>query len=115
MNLLSKGQRIRNLYLDMESDYTFTQNDPFTGYNTETPTSSYWLINAGISTDVFAKGKKLFSLYLMGNNLTDIAYQSHLSRLKYTDINNVTGREGVFNMGRSFTLKVNVPLDFKWN
>jgi len=48
-------------------------------------------------------------------NLGDVAYQNHLSRLKYTDMNNVTGRMGVFNIGRNFGIKVNVPLDFKWN
>lgn len=46
-------------------------------------------------------------------NLADIAYQDFLSRLRYADVNNVTGREGVFNMGRNFSFKVNIPLDFK--
>jgi iron complex outermembrane receptor protein len=41
-----------------------------------------------------------------------VAYQNHLSRLKYTDINPVTGREGVFNMGRNFVMKLNIPLGF---
>jgi iron complex outermembrane recepter protein len=29
-------------------------------------------------------------------------------------VNNVTGRTGVFNMGRNIGFKLNVPLDFKW-
>ena len=41
------------------------------------------------------------------------AYQNHLSRLKYTDINYVTGRMGVYNMGRNLSVKINVPLEFK--
>ena len=45
-------------------------------------------------------------------NLLNRAYQSHLSRLKYTDINNVTGRQGVYNMGRNVTLKLNIPIQF---
>ena len=61
-----------------------------------------------------SKDRTLFSISLSGTNLTDVAYQNHLSRLKYTEINNVTGRQGVFNVGRSFNLKVNVPLSFKW-
>jgi len=44
-------------------------------------------------------------------NLGDVAYQSHLSRLKYTEENPVTGRMGVFNVGRNFSVKVNVPLN----
>jgi iron complex outermembrane receptor protein len=50
----------------------------------------------------------LFSIYLLGNNLTDVAYQNHLSRLKYTDENPVSGRVGVFNMGRNLMVKLNV-------
>ncbi|MBN9299094.1 MAG: TonB-dependent receptor [Filimonas sp.] len=110
---LTKGKTIRNLSVHFESDYNFKQNRAFTGFDTETPTDSYWLINAGVSTDVVSKGKKLFSLSFMANNITDVAYQNHLSRLKYLDVNNVTGRMGVFNMGRNFTIKVNVPLSFK--
>jgi iron complex outermembrane receptor protein len=53
------------------------------------------------------------SIYLALNNVTDVAYQNHLSRLKYAAVNNVTGRQGVFNMGRNFNLRVNVPLDFR--
>jgi iron complex outermembrane receptor protein len=62
-----------------------------------------------------SKGQTLFSISFSGNNLTDAAYQNHLSRLKYTAVNNVTGRRGVFNAGRSFNVKLNVPLSFKWN
>jgi len=49
---------------------------------------------------------------LIAQNLTDVAYQNHLSRLKYTDENMATGRMGVFNMGRNFSLKLNLPLQF---
>lgn len=113
-NFLPKGKSLRNLYLSLESDYTFRQKNAFTGYDTETATSAYWLINASVGTDITKKGNTLFSISLSGNNLTDVAYQNHLSRLKYTAINNVSGRQGVFNVGRSFNVKVNVPLSFKW-
>ncbi len=115
-NFLPKGKSLRNLYLSIESDYTFKQNDAFTGYNTETATGDYWLVNASVGSDIVnKKGKTIFSVHVSGMNLGDVAYQNHLSRLKYTDINNVTGRTGVFNMGRNFGVKVNVPMDFKWN
>ena len=53
------------------------------------------------------------TILLAVNNLTDKAYQSHLSRLKYADVNPVSGRRGVFNMGRNFIMKVAIPLSFK--
>jgi iron complex outermembrane receptor protein len=67
-----------------------------------------------VGTDVAdGKGKTLFSVYLTANNLFDVAYQSHLSRLKYESINYTTGRRGVYNMGRTVSVKVVVPLAFK--
>jgi len=113
-NFFPKGKSIRNFYVSIEGDYTFKQNHPFTGYNTETATGDYFLVNAAIGTDVVSKGKTLFSIHLTGMNLGDVAYQNHLSRLKYTDENMVTGRTGVYNIGRNFGIKLNVPLDFKW-
>ena len=66
----------------------------------------------GLGTQYTKKGKQLFSISLTAQNLTDVAYQNHLSRLKYTSENRATGRMGVFNMGRNFSLKLNVPLKF---
>ena len=48
-------------------------------------------------------------LYVTADNLLNRAYQSHLSRLKYADVNTVTGRQGVYNMGRNITVKLVVP------
>ena len=113
--LLPKGKAVRNLSLSVEVDRTFEQNNPFTAYSTETPTDGYTLLNAGITANITSHNKTLFSVYLLGNNLTDVAYQSHLSRLKYADINLVTGRQGVFNVGRNYVFKVNIPLTFETN
>lgn len=110
--LLPKGKTIRHFYLKAELDNTFAQNDPFTGYNTETKTSAYTLLNAGLGGDIVRNGKTLFSIFLAANNIGDVAWQSHLSRLKYAPENLVTGRNGVFNMGRNFSIKLNVPLSF---
>lgn len=111
-DFLKKGKSIRNLYVKIELDNTFAQNQPFTGFNTETKTAGYSLLNAGLGGDVAAKGKTLFSLFFTANNISDVAYQNHLSRLKYAPENLVTGRTGVFNMGRNYSIKVNVPLSF---
>ncbi len=110
-----KGKAFKNGFIKVELDNTFKQNKPFTGFNTETATPGYSLVNAGIGGDVLSKGKTIFSLFFAANNIGDVAYQNHLSRLKYAPENMVTGRTGVFNMGRNFSVKLNVPLDFLLN
>jgi iron complex outermembrane receptor protein len=111
--VLSDGKSLKNLSLNFEVNHTFPQNHPFTAYETETATPGYTLLNAGISGNVNLKNKTLFSIYFNAMNLADVAYQSNLSRLKYTDVNLVSGRQGVFNMGRNFSIKLNIPLSFE--
>ncbi len=107
-----KTGNFKNLYAKVELENNFRQNRAFTAYNTETATKGYSLLNAGIGTDISnKKGKSLFTLNLAANNITDVAYQSHLSRLKYAPENLATGRLGVYNMGRNFSIKVNVPIN----
>lgn len=107
------GKNFNNLYAKIEVDNMFTQQNIFSAYNTETATSGYTLLNIGLGMEVMHQQHKIMSVYAGMNNLLDVAYQNHLSRLKYTDFNQVTGRTGVFNMGRNFTVKVNIPLNFK--
>lgn len=107
------GNDSRNLYVKVDMDYTSMQDRIFSAYNTETVTPAYTLFNVGAGTEIISKGKVLFSVHVAVNNITDVAYQNHLSRLKYTDVNTVTGRMGVFNMGRNLNVKINVPLEWK--
>ncbi len=111
-DLFKGANAIRNSALSIQLDNMFAQNNAFTGYNTETNTPAYHLINMGYSTNIMRKQKVLFQVSLIAQNITDVAYQNHLSRLKYTTENMATGRMGVFNMGRNFSIKVNVPLVF---
>ena len=115
VELLSKGKTVRNLLLFAGVDHAFDQNNPFTAFGTETATPGYTLLNAGVTANFTRKTKTLFTIYIFGNNLTDEAYQNHLSRLKYTEMNSVTGRQGVFNMGRNFVFKLNIPLNFDFD
>ncbi|MBC7867664.1 MAG: TonB-dependent receptor, partial [Gloeobacteraceae cyanobacterium ES-bin-316] len=104
---------VRNFYVKFEVDNTFTKKDVFTTYNTETQTAGYTLLNAGIGADVVNKNNRtLFSLGFSALNMGDVAFQNHLSRLKYAAENAATQRTGVFNMGRNFSLKLNIPLSF---
>ena len=108
------GKGFKNGFIQVELDHTFKQNKPFSGFNTETATESYSLLNAAIGGSIMSKGKTLFNLFLAANNITDVAYQNHLSRLKYAPQNLVTGRMGVFNMGRNFSMKINFPLNYSY-
>ncbi|WP_345120063.1 TonB-dependent receptor [Hymenobacter antarcticus] len=113
-NFRRQGKRITNPYARVQLEHTFAQNRFFSAFDTETGTPGYTLINAGLGTDVAnAQGKTLFSLFLTANNLFDVGYQSHLSRLKYADFNVANGRRGVFNQGRNVSVRLVVPLDFK--
>jgi iron complex outermembrane receptor protein len=102
---------LKNSYVKFEIENNFRKSQVFTGYNTETPTPGYTLLNAGIGTEITnKKSKVLCSMNFSVNNIADIAYQNHLSRLKYAPQNLATGRNGVYNMGRNFSIKLNVPV-----
>jgi len=108
------GKVIRNAYVKAGVDHYFEQDRIYYKYGNETVTPDYTLLNAGIGGDIFSRrGEKLFAVYIYGSNLGDVAYQSNMSRLKYTDKNNVTGRVGVYNMGRNISLKLLIPIDIR--
>ena len=101
------GNSLSNVYLTFGMDYFFRQEKIFSAYDTETPTPAYTLFSGGAGADLRAFGKRDFmSIFFSAENLTDVAYQSHLSRLKYAPENPATGRTGVFNMGRNISLKL---------
>jgi len=60
------------------------------------------------------KGQTLFTLDVLGDVLFNVAYQSHLNRLKYFEPYPDDPRpyHGIYNMGRNISFKINVPLDF---
>ena len=101
-----------NAFVELEMECNLRQNHFLAANETETATPSYTLFNFTAGTDIQYHSKKIVSLYLTVANIFDRAYQNHLSRLKYADTNNVTGRMGVFNMGRNITLKLVIPLTF---
>lgn len=110
----SKNKSIKNSYVKVEVENTFQQNHVFLAYNTETITKGYTLFNLGIGSDFFnKKNKQIVGIYLTASNIFDVPYQSHVSRLKYASENKATGRTGVYNLGRNFGIKVNLPLEWK--
>ncbi len=111
-NAKSIGKLFSNAFAKLELEQYFEQNKFYAAYGTETATPAYTLLHFGLGTEVHVEGLPGFSVYFNVNNLMDIAYQSHLSRLKYGETNLVTGRTGVYNMGRNFSIKILVPLQF---
>ena len=112
-SFLKMGKCFQNLYGKVEMEATAKQNNIFSAYNTETVTNGYQLFNLGAGTDIAYRHKTICSIYLSMNNITNISYQNHLSRLKYTDTNNATGNRGIYNMGRNFNIKINIPINIK--
>lgn len=101
------GKNLTNAYIKFSIDYYFQQDKFFSAYGTETGTSSYTLLSAGLGANIKAfKRSNFMSVYLSAENLADVAYQSHLNRLKYAPQNPLTGRNGVYNMGRNISLKL---------
>ena len=101
------GKNLTNAYIKFGVDYFFQQNKFFSAYGTETGTPSYTLLSAGLGANVKAFNRPNFlSIYISAENLADVAYQSHLSRLKYAPQNPLSGRNGVYNMGRNVSLKL---------
>ena len=107
------NKAITRFYTHLEIDNSFPQNRAFTGYNTETNSPAYTLLNAEMGFS-FNINKQPVNIYFLANNLMDVAYQNHLSRLKYAAENPITKRQGVFNMGRNFAIRVYVPMSWGW-
>ena len=99
-----------NLYVAAGLDCYLKQTHIYRADDTETKTPGYALLSLSAGSDIQVKGKKVAELYITADNLLDKAYQNHLSRLKYADVNAATGRRGIFNMGRNITFKIVVPL-----
>ena len=98
-----------NFYAQAQMEQHFRQSYFYAADDTETATPAYTLINIGAGWSWEQHSKTRLSINLTVNNLFDRAYQNHLSRLKYADLNTVTGRRGVFNMGRNIVMKITVP------
>lgn len=110
-DIVRDGKTVDNTYVSLQMECNLRQNHYYAVNGTETATPSYSLFNVSASTDFRVHGHKVASLLLSCNNLFDKAYQSHLSRLKYLDVNPLNGRRGIYNMGRNFTVKLLVPIE----
>ena len=102
---------LNNFYIAAGLDCYLKQTHVYSADDTETATPGYALLSLSAGTDLQVKGKKVAELYVTADNLLNRAYQNHLNRLKYADENVMTGRRGVYNMGRNVTFKVVIPIN----
>ena len=107
------GKYLANSYLKIGVDNYFEQNKFYAAMGTETRSRGYTLISMGIGTEIVVDKITRFSIFVNAENLADVAYQSHLSRLKYLPVNNLTGRTGIYNMGRNISVKLIVPINLR--
>ena len=112
VELSHNGQLLNNSYIALGLEAYLKQNHYYKADNTETETPGYALLRLSAGADLTIHKKKIAEIYITADNLLNKAYQNHLSRLKYADLNHVTGRQGVYNMGRNITFKVVVPILF---
>ncbi len=101
---------LNNLYISAGIECYLPQNHVRSADDTETATPGYTLLNFSAGTDLQVGHRKIAELYVTADNVLNCAYQHHLSRLKYADLNVLSGRRGVYNMGRNITFKVVVPI-----
>lgn len=105
------GRFFRSGYVKVGVEVNAAQERVFSAYGTETSTPGYWLLSAGAGVSLTSRtGARHCDLILSAQNLTDAAWQNHLSRLKYAPLNNATGRAGVWGAGRNISLTLVVPL-----
>ena len=102
----------RRPFAGISMEYNFRQDHYYGVDDTETATPDYGIVSLSCGMDVHLWGHNCLELTLACQNLFDKVYQPHTSRLKYADVNAVTGRQGVSAPGRNICLKVNFPIEF---
>ncbi len=93
------GKVFNNSYIAFRVDHNWAQNHFLPG--TETATPAHTLLGLTAATDILVRDRRIATLSLIADNLTDAVYVDHLSRLKYV---------GIRNPGRNFTVKLEVPI-----
>lgn len=107
---------LKNWRVRAEVDHNWPQDRYLGLYQTETPTRAYTLVNfmmhaelrLGARRQGQAGERHRLQLQAQVNNLFDVAYQSHLSRLQYFEYYTASpnGRSGIYEMGRNLCVKL---------
>ena len=108
----NKSHHLTKGFIKAQMVYFAAQNRVYTLDNTETRTAGYTLVNLGIGTGIInKKGNKIVSISIIGNNLFDVTYYNHLSRLKYF-VSETDPARGIRDMGRNIAIRLEFPLSF---
>ena len=112
-----KKYHFSNGFIKAQLVYYANQNRVYTADNTETKTAGYSLFNIGIGTGITNKnGNKIVTISVIANNLFDVAYYNHLSRLKYfVSPTDPDPTHGIHDMGRNIALRLDFPLSFNFS
>ena len=106
----------KNSYFRFGVNHSFVQDRVYQLFGEEKldETPAYTLLNVGIGTDIMSRGRRMCSLYVNIDNLTDESYIDNMSRFRYV-ANEVNGAKSkyIYNMGRNVSVKVIVPLNFE--
>lgn len=108
-DLFENSKTLSKAFVKAQLQYTATQDRVYSYDDTETPTNGYTLFNLGLGTSILNKnGNNIVDVYVLANNLFNVAYQDHLSRLKYFEQYSASpnGHLGIYNMGRNISLKL---------
>jgi iron complex outermembrane receptor protein len=108
----NKNLHLVNGFVKVAAAFSGPQNRVYLADNTETPTPGYTLINAGVGAGFTnKKNKLLFNAYVFADNIFDVVYQDHLSRLKYFEPYPASPGpyHGIYNMGRNISVKLDFP------
>ncbi|MBW3127387.1 TonB-dependent receptor [Hymenobacter profundi] len=99
-------------YVRATVDINAAQNRFYAVDNTETRTAGYTLLGLGAGTTLRSGQREVAQLFVQVDNVFNMAYQSHLNRLKYFEYYTASpnGRSGIYNQGRNVSVKVVVPL-----
>jgi iron complex outermembrane receptor protein len=92
----SGKKSLKKFSVYLQNQYSFAQNRVA---EYETTTGDYDLVNAGFAVE-FQFGKQKILLDATAGNIFNQTYYDHLSRYK---------QDGIYNMGRNFTLRVSLP------
>ena len=106
------ASRVTSSYFRFTAEATAAQNRFYAVDGAETRTAGYVLCGVGLGTSLRGKGgRETAQLVLQADNLFNVAYQSHLNRLKYFEYYaaSPSGRLGIYSPGRNLSVKVVVP------
>ena len=91
---------LKNNFFKVGGVFAAKQNNPAMF---ESKSSSYFLLNAGLGSDI-KWGKQMIQLSFQANNLLNKTYIDHLSTLKGM---------GYYNIGRNISINLKIPFGLK--